>query len=100
MRCKCLIASILAGVFSAACGSSYGYTYYAPTAPPPVRIEAYGGAPGPGYVWINGYWRYRGGGYAWVPGQWERPPRHSAVWVNGRWERHGSRWAYREGHWR
>jgi hypothetical protein len=85
-----------AGLVSCAGGA---YVYYAPAAPPPVRVEAFGAAPGPGYVWINGYWGYSGGGYAWVAGRWERPPHRGAKWVAGRWERKGNRWGYRAGHW-
>ena len=50
------------------CAGSYGY--YAPTPPPPLRAEAYGAAPGPGYAWVGGYWGYRGNAYAWSPGRW------------------------------
>jgi hypothetical protein len=80
------------------CAGSYGY--YAPTPPPPLRAEAYGVAPGPGFVWVNGYWGYRGSGYAWVPGRWSRPPYARATWAPGYWERHGGRYRFHEGRWR
>jgi len=90
-------AIVLAGISLAGCG---GYATYAVVAPPPVRVEAYGPMPGPGYVWVNGYWGYRGGGYAWVPGRWSRPPRGRRAWEDGRWEQRGGRYYYRRGHWR
>ncbi|HEY7336759.1 MAG TPA: hypothetical protein VH639_17830 [Bryobacteraceae bacterium] len=98
MRHAWLLSLALGAISLSACG--VGYAYYAPAAPPPVRVEAFGVAPGPGYVWINGYWGYSGRNYVWTPGRWERPPRRGAAWVNGGWERHGNRWAYRRGHWR
>jgi len=77
-----------------------GAVYYAPGPPPPVRAEAFGAAPGPGFVWINGYWGWRGGRYDWVGGRWDRPPRPRAVWVAPRWERRGERYRFYEGRWR
>jgi WXXGXW repeat (2 copies) len=97
---KRAVLSVLVGAVGLISCVAGGYAYYAPAAPPPVRVEAFGAAPGPGYVWINGYWSYGGRGYAWVPGRWERAPHRGAAWVAGRWERKGSRWAYRAGHWR
>jgi WXXGXW repeat (2 copies) len=93
-----LPAAVGAGMFLASCGA--GVAYYAPGPPPPVRVETFGVAPGPGFVWINGYWGYRGSAHVWIPGRWERPPRQGRVWVEGAWERHGNRWAYRRGYWR
>jgi len=70
-------------------------------APPPPRIEYYGPAPYPGYVWIGGYWRWGPGRYVWAPGYWATPhpglrwvPRH---WVRGPrgWHLAGGRWAHR-----
>ena len=94
------LALVVPGMFLASCAGGIGYSYYAPAGPPPVRVEARGVAPGPGYVFVRGHWSYAGGGYAWSPGRWERPPRRGSAWVDGRWERHGNRWGYREGHWR
>ncbi len=95
---RIFLATVFAVVSMAGC--SAGAVYYAPMAPPPPRVEAYGVAPGPGYAWVNGYWGWRGGAYAWVPGRWDRPPRPRAVWAPGYWERHGGRYRFREGHWR
>jgi hypothetical protein len=77
-----------------------GGVYYANVPPPPVRVETYGPAPGPGYVWINGYWGWRGNTHVWVGGNWARPPRARAVWVAPYWERAGSRYRFHEGRWR
>jgi len=77
-----------------------GVVYYAPGPPPPVRVEAFGVAPGPGYIWLAGYWGWRGGRYEWAPGRWERPPRPRAVWVAPRWEHYGNRYRFHEGRWR
>ncbi len=82
-----------------ACGGAY-VGYYANTPPPPVRYEAFGPAPGPGYVWINGYWGYRGNNYVWIPGRYERPPAGRRRWEDGRWEHRGNRYVYHEGRWR
>jgi hypothetical protein len=103
MKRTTVLAMVLAACSMTGCAGGYGYggySYYAPTAPPPVRVEVAGVAPGPGFAWVRGYWGYRGGGYAWVPGYWGRPPRPRAVWEAGRWERRGSRYGYREGRWR
>ena len=82
-------------------GCAGGYVgVYARTPPPPVRVETYGPAPGPGYLWINGYWGYRGNAYVWNPGRWDRPPRGRRRWEDGRWERHGDRYRWRDGRWR
>jgi hypothetical protein len=77
-----------------------GVAYYANVPPPPIRVEAYGVAPGPGCVWVNGYWGWRGGAYAWNGGSWVRPPRARAVWVAPRWEGYRGRYRFHEGRWR
>jgi len=94
-----LTATMAAGLTLAGCAGG-GYGYYARTAPPPVRVEARGYAPGPGYVWLDGYWGYRCNSYAWTPGYWARPPRSRSVWEPGRWENRGGRYYYRNGRWR
>ena len=82
-------------------GCSGGYvSAYTSTAPPPIRVETYGPAPGPGYVWVNGYWGYRGNAYVWSPGRWDRPPRGRSRWEQGRWEQRGNRYHWRDGRWR
>src|SRR5579872_5196948 len=53
-------------------------------APPPPRVEVYGAAPEPGFIWIGGYWNWVGGRHEWVGGHWERP--HAGErWVGHRW---------------
>jgi hypothetical protein len=97
-----LLGVMGAALALAGCADTYGYGggYYARTAPPPIRYERYGQAPGSGYVWINGYWGYRGNNYYWVSGRWERPPRGRRRWEDGRWEHRGDRYQWREGRWR
>jgi hypothetical protein len=80
--------------------ASGGVAYYANTPPPPVRVETYGPAPGPGFVWVNGYWGWRGNNYVWVGGRWSRPPHARAVWVAPRWESYRGRYRFYEGRWR
>lgn len=91
-------AVILGALTLAGCAG--GYAYYATSAPPPVRVEVRGAAPGAGFIWVDGYWGYRGGNYEWIPGNWMRPPRARAVWVPGRWETRRGRYYYRPGRWR
>ncbi len=88
MQRTAILALMTVGLSVTGCAG--GYSYYAPVPPPPVRVEAYGPAPGPGFAWVGGYWGFRGDAYAWVPGYWGRPPRPSAVWEAGRWSRAGA----------
>lgn len=69
-------------------------------APPRVRVEHRGRAPGRDYVWIGGYQRWDGHAYVWVPGRWDRPPRPRAVWVAPRWRHDRRGYVFIEGHWR
>lgn len=95
-----MVTGLLAGSLIAT-GCAGGYVgYEARIPPPPHRVETYGPAPGPGYIWIKGYWGYSGGNYTWQDGRWERPPRGRRQWEDGRWERHGDRYRWREGRWR
>ena len=73
--------------------------YYA-YGPPPPRVEYYGSAPGPGFVWIDGYWNRGAGGWVWVGGQWSRPPRPHGHWVRGHYVRRHGENRYEPGHWR
>ena len=72
---------------------------YARYAPPPIRVETYGPAPGPGYAWINGYWGWRTNNYYWNTGRWERAPR-GRRWEDGRWEHRSNGYGWRDGRWR
>jgi len=96
-----LFAVVLAGGMLAGigCGGAYVSGYYANTAPPPLRAEVVGTAPGPGFVWIQGYWGWNNGRYDWVPGRWDRPPRGRNHWQAGRWEQHGQQYRYHPGRW-
>jgi hypothetical protein len=96
MRRTLLLLSFVAGMGLTACG---GAVYYANVPPPPVRVEAFGPAPAPGYVWINGYWGWRGNNYVWFPGRYVRPPHRNARWVEPRWEHRGGRYEFRRGYW-
>ena len=99
MKRTCLLAVLFGATALIGCAGPR-YAYIAPAPPPAVRVEAYGVAPGPGFVWIQGYWAFRAGGYAWVPGYWARRPHPRAAWVPGYWEQHGRQYRYRNGHWR
>jgi hypothetical protein len=97
---RTILMSLMAGaLFITGCGGGY-VGYYANTPPPPVRVETYGPAPGPGYVWINGFWGYRGGRYEWNAGRWDRPPSGRRRWEAGRWDHRGDRYVWRDGRWR
>jgi hypothetical protein len=85
-------------LFLAGCGPSYRYGY-ASYGPPPPRVEYYGVAPGPGYVWVPGYWQWSSNTYVWVPGRWATPPHPRAVWIPGRYVQRRGGYLYRPGHW-
>ena len=74
--------------------------YYVSVPPPPARVEVFGVAPGPGFVWVDGYWNWSGSRYVWAPGRWQRPPRGRGRWEQGRWENHNGRYSFRRGCWR
>jgi len=69
-------------------------------APPRVKVEHRGRAPGPGYVWTPGYNRWDGHAYAWAPGEWVKPPHNHARWVAPHWTHRHEGWSMTEGHWR
>jgi hypothetical protein len=66
--------------------------------PPPVRIETYGAAPYPGYIWAGGYWNWVGGRHEWVPGHWEAP-RRGYRWEPHQWVHERDGWHLHGGHW-
>ena len=43
---------------------------FATVAPPPLRVERPGIAPGAGYFYAPGYWHWTAKEYAWAPGHW------------------------------
>lgn len=73
---------------------------YARIAPPAVRVEAIGVAPGADYEWVPGYYRWDGREYLWVAGHHERRPSARAHWVAGRWRHDRNGWYFVEGRWR
>ncbi|MEZ5402475.1 MAG: hypothetical protein R2729_22560 [Bryobacteraceae bacterium] len=76
------------------------YAGYVPYAPPPLRREYRGYAPGPGYVWVNGYWNWGARAYSWVPGRWMVPPARHTRWVPGRWVGGPRGFSFSIGFWR
>ena len=59
-----MLLGLMGGVLTAVgCGGPGYVGIYARIAPPPIRVESRGPAPGAGYIWINGYWGYRGNDY-------------------------------------
>jgi hypothetical protein len=74
------------------------YTYWVNRAPPAVRVEERGVAPGPGHWWRPGYYGWTGGDYTWYGGRWYAP-RAGYNYVYPRWHHVGGRWGYYPGHW-
>lgn len=72
---------------------------YVGTAPPPLRYERRGDAPGAGYAWVDGYWEPNGGRYRWVVGRWDRPPYEGAYWSHPHYDHYRQGWQLHEGHW-
>ena len=73
----------------------------APTAPPPLRMEAMP-APRPDAVWVRGHWRWDGRGYVWVNGHWRpvEPGYSHRRYMDGGWVQTSRGWEWREGGWR
>ncbi len=104
LRNAAIVTALSAALSACVVYPAHGYYYVSgpvAVAPPPPRVEVYGVAPGPGYVWIGGYWNWAGGRHVWVPGYWDRPhpgyywqPHH---WVHERegWRLAGGRWVRR-----
>jgi hypothetical protein len=65
-------------------------------APPALRRETIGIAPGPGYIWAPGYWRWTGTNYGWVPGHYAWWYHVNYAYEHPRWEFVEGRWAYRD----
>jgi hypothetical protein len=91
---------IAIGVLSLAGCGGVGVSYYASTPPPPLRVETFGPAPGPDFLWVSGHWGWNNGAYMWTPGRWEHRPRAHAVWVIPRWERRSGRYEFHPGYWK
>lgn len=67
-------------------------------APPAPRVEVYGVAPRPGYVWIGGYWNWVGGRHVWVAGHWSAP-RAGYRWEGQHWVHGRDGWRLTRGRW-
>ena len=96
---QALIILAMSAISMVGCAGG-GVVYYANVPPPALRVEAYGVAPGPGYVWTPGYWGWRGNAHVWVGGRWAVPPRPHARWVAPYWEGYRGRYRFHEGRWR
>jgi hypothetical protein len=74
------------------------YTYWAPRAPPVLRVEERGIAPIPGYWWRPGYYGWNGIDYVWYGGRWYAP-RPGYEYIYPRWHHVHGRWGYYPGRW-
>jgi len=90
-----LLAATLAGCVLVPTGEVVAYSE-----PPPLRYEAVGIAPTPGYFWVGGTWFWESNRYNWHPGYWQAP-RPGYRWVPHTWrhENNGWRAARGYGHW-
>jgi hypothetical protein len=95
-------AVLLCASLGACVVSAYGPDEYyggaVAVAPPPLRVETYGPAPGAGYLWIGGYWDWAGGRHEWVRGHWEAQ-RPGYRWVPHHWQHRHDGWHLARGHW-
>ena len=89
-----LSASASVGVEKDAVGIHWGGVH----APPAVRIEERGVAPGPNHFWRPGYYGWNGRDYAWHGGRWY-PHRAGYEYTGPAWHNIGGRWGYRPGRW-
>ncbi len=90
-------AALLGGCVVAPAPGPYGGAVIT-VAPPAPRVEVYGVAPAPGYIWFGGYWDWVGGRHVWVAGHWG-PGRAGYHWVPYTWVRAGGGWRMAPGHW-
>jgi len=74
------------------------FRYWAGHAPPAVRIEERGVAPGAGYFYRPGYYGWSGRDYNWYGGRWY-PQRVGYEYASPSWHAVGGRWGYRPGRW-
>ncbi len=95
------VAAIALGLSLALSACVVGPGYYGSAvlvAPPPPRVEYYGAAPYPGYIWLGGYWSWAPSGYVWIRGHWA-PPRPGYRWVPHRWVHTPQGWRMSGGRW-
>ncbi len=79
-------------------GAEKDVRVWAHAAPPAVRAEVQGVAPGPNHFWRAGYYGWNGHVHTWYPGRWY-PRRVGYEYYGPRWVRYGARWGYHPGHW-
>ncbi|MDQ2901112.1 MAG: hypothetical protein M3Y07_15130 [Acidobacteriota bacterium] len=95
---RALLPALILGIgLMSGCAVRAGYMVPPPPAP---RVEYYGYAPGPGYVWSGGYWVWGGRGYDWTGGRWLAPPRPRARFAQGHYARRHGTYFYVPGRWR
>jgi hypothetical protein len=75
-----------------------GRRYYAPHAPPAMRVEVQGRAPSERHFWRGGYYRWSGREYVWTGGRWD-VRRDGHEWRNPHWVNRSNRYEYVPGHW-
>ncbi len=73
------------------------YTYWAPRAPPALRVETHGVGPA-GHFWRPGYYGWSGREHVWHGGGWYAP-RAGYEYANPGWHHVGNRWGYYPGRW-
>jgi hypothetical protein len=65
-------------------------TTTAPTAPPPVKVEAPPAAPVATVVWVPGFWQWDGAAWIWIGGAYQLRPTASLTWRAPAWKPRGS----------
>ena len=97
MKMRCLCGLLLTVAFTVPTFAQV--SLYIGSAPPPLRYERRGNAPGPGYAWVDGYWQPNGRHYRWVAGGWNQPPYEGAHWNHPHYDHRRQGWELHEGHW-
>lgn len=96
-------AAVMAfGLAAPSAHAQIGFGITIGTPPPPLRYEARGYAPGPGYVWQEGYWAPDPDGdgrYRWVRGGWVRPPYEGAYYVHPHYDHYDDGYHMQPGYW-
>ena len=95
---RCWPALLMAAALSSCVVADPYAGPYTDVPPPPPRVEVYGVAPAPGWIWMGGYWGWVGGRHEWVPGHWAEP-RPGYRWVPHTWVHERGGWHMHEGHW-
>ena len=96
-------AAVMAfGLAAPAAHAQVGFGITIGEPPPPLRYEARGYAPGPGYVWQEGYWvpdPDGDGHYRWQRGAWVRAPYPDAYYIHPHYYRYDDVYHYQPGYW-